>query len=110
MKRSMELLPQVSFSVLFALSLQPRHGYEIMKQVDQDSNGKIKLGPGALYGTVKQLREAGLIQEIQSNNATDRRRSYKLSAAGWERLNRELDYYKATISLARKRSAPESGL
>src|ERR1035438_5159548 len=109
MKRSMKLLPQVSFSVLFALSLQPRHGYEIMKQVEQDSNGKIKLGPGALYGTAKQLRDAGLIEEVPSSSSTDRRRLYKLSTAGWERLNRELDYYKATISLARKRPAPETG-
>jgi DNA-binding PadR family transcriptional regulator len=110
MKRSMELLPQVSFSILFALSLQPRHGYEIMQQVEQDSKGKIKPGPGALYGAIKQLREDGLIEEIKSNDPTMRRRSYKLSPLGWERLEAELDYYKATINLARKRPAPETGL
>jgi DNA-binding PadR family transcriptional regulator len=106
MKRSMNLLPQVSFSILFALSLQPRHGYEIMQQVERDSAGRIKLGPGALYGSIKQLREAGLIEELQEI-ATDRRRHYKLSPSGWECLNNEIDYYKATVSLARKRMVAE---
>lgn len=106
----MELLPQVSFSILLALSLQPRHGYEIMQQVEEDSQGKIKLGPGAMYGTIKQLHESGLIEEVISRDPDDRRRSYKLSPKGWERLNRELDYYKATVSLASKRTATESGI
>src|SRR5271155_5796426 len=110
MKRSMELLPQVSFSILFALSLQPRHGYEIMQQVEQDSKGKVKLGPGALYGAIKQLRADELIEEIASNDPADRRRLYKLSLKGWERLNKELDYYRDTIHLARKRPAPEAGV
>jgi DNA-binding PadR family transcriptional regulator len=110
MKRSMELLPQVSFSILFALSLQPRHGYEIMQQVEHDSGGRIKLGPGALYGSIKQLREAGLIEELASNDKNDRRRQYKLSDTGWTRLNNELNYYKTTVSLARKRAVPEQGV
>jgi DNA-binding PadR family transcriptional regulator len=110
MKRSMDLLPQVSFSILLALSLQPRHGYEIMRQVEEDSRGKIKLGPGALYGTVKQLREAGLIEEIASKDPADRRRLYRLSPEGWERLNKELDYYKTTVNIARKRTATEGGV
>ena len=49
MAKQYNQLPQVAFSILLALSLKPRHGYEIMKQVEEDSNGKIKLGPGALY-------------------------------------------------------------
>jgi len=106
----MDLLPQVSFSILFALSLQPRHGYEIMQQVEHDSGGRIKLGPGALYGSIKQLREAGLIEELASVHGADRRRSYKLSLAGWARLNEELAYYKTTVSLARKRTVPEQGV
>jgi DNA-binding PadR family transcriptional regulator len=109
MKRSMELLPQVPFSIILALSLQPRHGYEIMQQVEHDSGGRIKLGPGALYGSIKQLREAGLIEEMTSTDGIARKRSYKLSDAGWSRLNEELGYYKATVNLARKRVVPEQG-
>jgi DNA-binding PadR family transcriptional regulator len=47
----MKLLPQLSFSILMALSLKPRHGYENMRQVKDDSQGKINLGTWfALYG------------------------------------------------------------
>ena len=68
-------MPQVSFSILFALSLKPRHGYELMQQVEADSRGIIKIGPGALYGAIKQLREDELIQEIEQTN--ERRRYYQ---------------------------------
>jgi DNA-binding PadR family transcriptional regulator len=102
MKRSMELLPQVSFSILLALSLQPRHGYEIMQQVEYDSAGKVKLGPGSLYGAIKQLRQAELIEELDNHN-NDRRRYYKLSHKGWERLQTEMSYYKSAVNLAKKR-------
>ena len=103
----MDLLPQVSFSILLALSLQPRHGYEIMQQVEKDSNGRIKLGPGALYGSIKHLREAGLIEELSGNESHDRRRLYELSHSGWQCLNNEMSYYKSTVSLARKRIVTE---
>ncbi len=99
----MDLLSQVCFSILFALSLQPRHGYGIMQQVERDSAGRINLGPGALYVSIKQLREAGLIEELPEIEAADRRRYYKLSRSGWERLNNEINYYKTTVNLARKR-------
>lgn len=80
-----------------------------MQQVEVDSGGRIKLGPGALYGSIKQLRESGLIKEIKSNTQ-DRRRSYMLTDKGWQQLTNELDYYRTTINLARRRPAPESGL
>jgi DNA-binding PadR family transcriptional regulator len=74
-----------------------------MQQIEHDSGGRIKLGPGALYGSIKQLREAGLIEELNSPENGHRRRSYKLSHRGWVCLNNEIDYYKTTVSLARKR-------
>jgi len=104
MKRSMDLLPQVSFSILLALSLKPRHGYEIMQQVEEDSDGKIKLGPGALYSSVKQLLAAELIGEVLSQAEPSRRRYYKLTDKGWKRLNQELDYFRNSVELSRSRN------
>lgn len=103
MKRSLDLLPQVSFSILLALSLQPRHGYEIMQQVRNDSDGKVKLGPAALYGTIKQLLAAGLIEEVAGRDDGERRRYYKLSSKGWERLDKELDYFRTSVKLSKQR-------
>lgn len=102
MDREYNQLPQVAFSILLALSLKERHGYEIIKQVQEDSGGKINLGPGALYTSIKQLRKSGLIVEITRNDDT-KRRYYKLSGAGTKALKEELAYYDGVLSLARKR-------
>jgi len=102
-KRMPGLLSQVSFSILFALSLMPRHGYELMKQIDEDSQSRIKLGPGALYGAIKQLNDEGLIKELVSLDLHDRRRYYELTKKGREKLRSEIEYYEKTVRLARAR-------
>jgi len=106
MKRQYNQLPQVAFSILLALSLKERHGYEIIKQIRDDSNGKIQLSPGALYTSIKQLLEQKLISEISRENDT-RRRYYSLSKKGKTVLGAELDYYQNTIALARQRQVLE---
>lgn len=102
-QRSQPLLPQVTFSIMFALSLKPRHGYEIMKQVEHDSGGRVILGPGALYGKLKELNDANFIDEIPSEVSGDRRRYYRLTKKGWDRLGSEMDYYDQTVKLATER-------
>lgn len=106
MARQYNQLPQVAFSILLALSLKERHGYEIIKQVSEDSNGKINLGPGALYTSIKQLVEQGLIQEVVRQDDS-RRRYYKVSQKGKTVLTEELDYYRNTVELARQRQVLE---
>ena len=102
-KRIAGLLPQVTFSILFALSLKPRHGYELMQQIEHDSNGRVKLGPGALYGTIKQLAEENLIEEMPFADDNQRRRYYRLTKKGWDRLGAELKYFESTVKLAQER-------
>lgn len=102
MSRDYNQLPQVAFSILLALSLKERHGYEIIKQVREDSDGKINLGNGALYTSIKHLLADGLISEV-SHNDDARRRYYKLSDIGRKALMEELEYYDNVVSLARKR-------
>lgn len=102
-KRTTGLLPQVTFSILFALSLKPRHGYELMQQIEHDSNGKVQLGPGALYGTIKQLREENIIEEMPFENDNQRRRYYRLTRKGWDRLGADLKYFETTVRLAQER-------
>lgn len=106
MQRKMNLLPQISFSILMALSLKPRHGYEIMKQAEEDSLGKVKMGPGALYTAIKQLVQEGLIEETDADKE-DRRRYYQLTKKGWEQLNAELEYYINVVKLGKHRTAHE---
>ncbi|HSX30556.1 MAG TPA: PadR family transcriptional regulator [Candidatus Saccharimonadales bacterium] len=99
------LLPQVTFSILFALSLKPRHGYELMQQIEHDSVGKLKLGPGALYGAIKRLVDDNLIEEIPFEDERERRRYYRLTRKGWNRLGADLEYYENTVRLAKERRA-----
>jgi DNA-binding PadR family transcriptional regulator len=108
MKKQYNQLPQVAFSILLALSLRERHGYEIIKQVDEDSNGKIKLGPGALYASIKQLHEQGLIAEVTHKDDL-RRRYYKLTGNGKIALTSEMQRYETAVQLARQRQILTAG-
>ncbi len=103
MKRKMNLLPQISFGILMALSLKPRHGYEIMQQMEDDSLGKVKVGPGAIYTAIKHLSKDELIEEVDGDN--DRRRYYRLTKKGWEQLNSELEYYENIVKISKHRTA-----
>jgi DNA-binding PadR family transcriptional regulator len=107
MKRSMKLLPQIPLSILVALTLKPRHGYEIMQQVEEDSAGRIKLAPGALYSAIKNLLDANLIEEIP--RASERRRYYQLTDKGIHQLQAELAYFDMTLQLTKQRLAEGAG-
>ena len=73
-----------------------------MQQVIEDSHGKVKLGPGALYTSIKQLSEQGLIREV-SGIGDSRRRYYELTEQGGQRLRVEMEYYQASVELAKQR-------
>src|SRR4026207_1422768 len=79
------LTPAV-FHVLLALADGERHGYAIMREVAEHTDGQIKLGPGTLYGTIKRMIEARLIEESDDRPDPqlddERRRYYRLSGAG----------------------------
>lgn len=74
------------FHVLLSLAGQEQHGYGIMQEVLERTGGKLRLWPATLYGTLKRLLDAGLIDESASrpSPATDdaRRRYYRLTPAG----------------------------
>ena len=72
--------------ILLALSTRERHGYGIMKQVDADSQGKVNMGPGTLYGSLGRMIEAGLIREsdkkIDPEMDDERRVYYRITGLG----------------------------
>ena len=92
--------------ILLALSTEERHGYGIMKQVESDSQGKVKMGPGTLYGSLGRMMEAGLIRE--SGRKTDaemddeRRVYYKITERGQKALAGELERYREVVAVAKK--------
>lgn len=93
--------------ILLALSTQERHGYGIMKQVEKDSKGKVTMGPGTLYGSLKRMLEAGLVEESAQRldpEMDDKRRIYyKITALGKKALAEELERYRHLLSLAEEK-------
>ncbi len=79
-------LPASEFHILLALADGERHGYAIMQEVDRRSDGAVRLGPGTLYGSIKRMLAAGLIEESDERPVTgrddERRRYYKITTVG----------------------------
>ncbi len=94
-------LSQSEFYILLSLAIKSRHGYEIMKQVEQDSGGKVILGPGTLYGAIKRMLQSGLIEEAAGDHA--RRKYYALTDKGRKSLTSELQRYNDAVELARRK-------
>jgi DNA-binding PadR family transcriptional regulator len=100
------LTPAV-FHILLALSTGERHGYGIMKQVEEDSQGKVSMGPGTLYGSLKRMLDAGLVREsdkrIDPEMDDERRIYYQLTGVGAKALAAELDRYRHIVTLAQEK-------
>jgi DNA-binding PadR family transcriptional regulator len=93
--------------ILLALSTGERHGYGIMKEVEWDSQARVKMGPGTLYGSLGRMMEAGLIREsdkkVDPELDDERRVYYKITALGQATLTAELERYRKVVAVARKR-------
>lgn len=104
--RSNAPLTPAVLHILLALSERERHGYGIMKQVEADSQGKVKMGPGTLYGSLGRMIEAGLIREsdkkIDPALDDERRVYYEITALGEAALAAELERYREVVAVARR--------
>lgn len=104
---SADLSPQW-FQILLSLSAQPLHGYGIMNDVLARTDGRMKLWPGMLYGSLKRLTEAGLVEETEAPDDAPRdrmeRRFYQLTAEGRRALAAEARRLQAYVETARARN------
>jgi DNA-binding PadR family transcriptional regulator len=95
--------------ILMALDGEDRHGYAIMKQVEADSNARVKMGPGTLYGSLKRMLDAGLVRESDRRDPADERRVYyAMTAIGRQVLAAELERYREVVALAAARTTPRN--
>jgi DNA-binding PadR family transcriptional regulator len=105
-KANAPLTPAV-LHILLALSGGERHGYAIMKQAEADSQGKVKMGPGTLYGSLARMIDAGLIREsnskIDPEMDDERRVYYGITGSGREALAAELERYRDIVALTRRK-------
>lgn len=100
------LTPAV-FHILVALSDGERHGYGIMQEVAAHSEGALQLGPGTLYGCLKRMLAAGLVEESgeRPDPALDdeRRRYYRITGFGERVVRAEANRLAAAVRAARRK-------
>ena len=103
----MEALPLTEPVLLVLLSLaeQPRHGYSILKDVEQISAGRVVLSTGTLYGALQRLLAQGWIERLREEDAPRDRRSYRLTAKGRKNLQAEIERMRHLTKLAGLRIA-----
>lgn len=102
------LTPAV-YHILLALAEGEKHGYAIMLDVEENSGGRVKMGPGTLYGSIKRMLAAGLIEECDERPDPElddqRRRYYQLTALGQRVAAAESRRLASVVALAQARLA-----
>jgi len=97
------------FHILLSLAGGEQHGYGIMQEVLERTGGKVRLWPATLYGSLKRLIEAELIQESDERPAPElddaRRRYYRLTAFGRRVLNAECERLQDLVRAIRVKQA-----
>ena len=101
--------------ILLALADGARHGYAIKQDVEERTNGTIRLGPGTLYEAIQRLEDGGLIEEQQPlKSAPDgqaaQRRYYALTPRGWNVLRDEVRRLGLIVDHARANPKLRKGL
>jgi DNA-binding PadR family transcriptional regulator len=100
--------------ILLSLAAEDRHGLGIAADVKAFSHGRLTLGPGTLYGTIKRLLDAGLVEDLGSPSAEDdhstglgpgdpRRRYYRITSKGRRALELETEGMASVLGVARRR-------
>jgi DNA-binding PadR family transcriptional regulator len=101
-----EALKPADFHILMALTQGPRHGYALMKEVERESEGGVRLEIGSLYRLLARLLDSGLIEEADEDK---RRRYYRLSRLGHRVLKGEAVRLASLVELSRARKLLPEG-
>ena len=105
------LTPAV-FNILLALADSEKHGYGIMLEVEANTNGQVLMGPGTLYGSIKRMLKAGLIEESDERADPEmddqRRQLYEQLDIQWsiyDQVDQRLSLYENQVLSEAKQNA-----
>ncbi|HEX8271593.1 MAG TPA: helix-turn-helix transcriptional regulator [Longimicrobiaceae bacterium] len=105
-QRLLPLTP-ATFHILVALVDEERHGYGIMREVEERTGGELRLGPGTLYGSLKRMLGEGLVEEggerADPQLGDERRRYYRITPLGRAAAAAEARRLDALVRLARSK-------
>jgi len=100
-------LPASAMHIIVALAGGEKHGYAIMRDVEELSHGVVRMGPGTLYGSIKRMIDQGLLEEVDERPDPtlddERRRYYRLTALGQRVGAAERDRLSRLLSAAQVR-------
>jgi DNA-binding PadR family transcriptional regulator len=82
------------FLILASLMDKPRHGYALMKDIEEISEGRVRLSTGTLYGAIRRLLEDGWIERFAQKDTSRDKQAYRLAAAGRRQLKLEVERMK----------------
>ena len=104
-KAKLNPLPAAAFQILMSLADDDLHGYKIMRRVEEQTDGRTRMGPGTLYSSIQALLDAGFIAEVASGSDEGlndaRRRYYRLTAAGRKAARDEANRLADVLRIAR---------
>ena len=110
LEQLLPLTPPV-FHILLAMAEEERHGYGIMQDVARQTSGALQLGPGTLYGCLKRMLAAGLVEESDERRDPalddERRRYYRMTTLGRRVVRAEAQRLAGAVSVAMSRLAGE---
>lgn len=111
-KKAQRFLPltETTFCILAALAV-PRHGYAVMQRVEEASRGRLRIGPGTLYGALTTLVRQGLIERTgEANDGGERRKLYVLTPLGRVVVEEESARLVEAVAVGRELLGIEGGL
>ena len=110
MSESQAPLTAAMFNVLLSLADGEKHGYAILKEVEEQTAGEVQLSTGTLYGIIKRLLAEGLIAELRSRPVEgddQRRRYYRLTEDGRQVAVAEAQRMEKLLARARSKTVVE---
>jgi DNA-binding PadR family transcriptional regulator len=107
-KQRLNPLPSAAFHILLSVADEDLHGYAIMRRVEEQTEGRMRLGPGTLYSSIQALLDEGFIEEVdgraQDEPGHERRRYYHLTAAGRKLAQAEASRLADLLRFARTKN------
>lgn len=104
-KQKLHPLPSAAFQILLSLAQEDLHGYGIMRQVAEQTDGRMRLGPGTLYSSIQALLEEKYVEEVDLREDAklghQRRRYYRLTPAGRKLARSEAERLAGFLRVAR---------
>ena len=86
--------------ILLSLASKPAHGYALVKDIEQLSDGRVELTTGTLYGALHRLLEERWIERFDQEDTSREKQAYRLTKSGYGQLEQELGRMKQQTRIA----------